>query len=292
MFFVQHVQRLPDRLDEDRDVARLRVPVTWFVRVDGQLRDVYGSSLYLLESFAAFWDKVTRRGDELAWHPHLYRRSPNGGPPELITDPAAACDELEGLWQDLARWPLAAASFRNGEGWHVPATLCKVEQLGIRCDSTAIPGRVAGTGHPLDWAGTPNEPYFPGAEDIRRPGAARPLVELPMNTWYVRAPYDAQARLRYMDPAVHAHIFSESLAAWPGTRPAAAGDVCVWVLICHPDELLQDRGADALYGRSPDTLCRNLASLAERAGQAGHACRFVTLSEAGRRWRESRGSGA
>ena len=48
------------------------IPLTWYVRADGQLEHAYGSSSYLLDTYADFWRRAIARGDELGWHPHLY----------------------------------------------------------------------------------------------------------------------------------------------------------------------------------------------------------------------------
>src|SRR5437762_2298196 len=67
-----------------------------------------------------------------------------------------AQDELERLWSKLNA-TFQPTSFRNGEGWHTPETYSAVERLGFYCDSTAIPGREGGAGHPMNWLGRSEE---------------------------------------------------------------------------------------------------------------------------------------
>ena len=152
-----------------------------------------GTPLYLLEKFEGFWNQVIGEGHELGWHPHLYRQSEAADEPALITDDVEACDEIQSLWEYLAAAPFTLKSFRNGEGWHSSRTFTTVESLGFNCDSTAIPGRCGGGGHPMNWAGAPNRPYYPARDDIRAPGQERRLLELPMTTWLLQAPYERRA---------------------------------------------------------------------------------------------------
>ncbi len=223
-------------------------------------------------------------GDELGWHPHLYRQARPEDAALLISDPIQAQEELERLWNKLNA-TFHPTSFRNGEGWQTPETYATVERLGFRCDSTAIPGRTGGSGHPMNWDGAPNQPYFPAADDLCRPGPERAMLELPMNTWLLRAPHDQAPRVRYMNPAVHPRLFANALQNWENACNVLPADFCIWLMIFHPDEVLATRGEDALYSRSMQALGANLASMEESLQRLGHDFEWVTVSDAAERWR-------
>lgn len=279
---LEQVQRLPEELSGFSGLGRVRM--TWFVRADGQLENILGNAAYLLETYDAFWTNVKKAGDEMAWHPHLYRHERADDAAVIITDPRQAQDEVERLWSSL-KATLTPTVFRNGEGWHVPETFAAVERLGFRCDSTAIPGRTGGPGHPMNWAGAPNQPYFPLSNDLCKPGPARSLLELPMNTWRLQAPHDDAPRLRYMNPAVHPRLFANALKNWENACKLLTADLCIWVMIFHPDEVLATQGDDALYSRSTRALCTNLVAMADAVRRLGHDFEWVTVSDAAERWR-------
>jgi hypothetical protein len=280
---LENVQSLPGKLE---DISGNRVPMTWFVRADGQLETMLGSAAYLLETYDDFWTRMKKAGDEVAWHPHLYRQKNPEDAPQIITDPHHAREELQRLWSEL-QGKLQPTVFRNGEGWHSEETYATVEQLGFRCDSTAIPGRKGGVGHPMNWEGAPNQPYFPAAQNLRQSGRLRAMAELPMNTWLVQGPHDERPRLRYMNPAVHPRLFGSALQRWETACNAPSADLCVWVMIFHPDEVLFARGADALYCRSLDGLCTNVRAISQSLQRLGHTFEWVTVSTAAERWRAS-----
>ena len=263
------------------------IPITWFIRADGQLESILGSASYLLEKFERFWATANNNGHELAWHPHLYRQASPEDDALIISDPNEAQEELERLWDKL-RGVLPTTSFRHGEGWHTPRTYATVEKLGFHCDSTAIPNRKGGNGHPMNWTGAPNQPYFPDFVNLCAAGTERGLLELPMNTWLVQAPYDGAPRLRYINPAVHPHLFANALQNWENARQFSSTDLCVWVMIFHPDEVLPAEREDDLYARSPTALFRNLISFQESLRQADIEVEWVTIGEAAKMWRRSR----
>jgi hypothetical protein len=256
------------------------LPITWFIRADAQLQTVFGSATYLLERFERRWTEASEAGDELGWHPHLYRQAAATSPAALITDPPEAADELRRLWSTLST-AFPTDAFRNGEGWHSGEMFDLIEEFGFRTDSTAIPGRIGTNGHPMNWIGTPNHPYFPDASDIRRAGRRRPLLEIPMTTWLVKAPYDREPRLRYINPAIHAQMFSQAVEEF---AKLTAGDLNVWTMILHADEVFDGVEPDGLYGRSARVAAQNIARFAEAIADAGGEVRFTTLSQASEQW--------
>jgi hypothetical protein len=283
-----YISRLPHDLSTHACFQDLEMPITWLVRIDGQLRRAFGTSLWVLESFASFWDEVQRAGHELGWHPHLYRQPTACSPPELITNETEAAEELRTIWSELTLAGFEPRCFRNGEGWHTPGTYATVEQFGVGCDSTVIPGRGGAPDHPMDWRGAPNEPYFPDSQDIRHRGAMRSMLELPVATWMLQAPYDIAPRRRYINPAVHEALFSNAVQNCevehrPTQRPR------VWVLLLHPDDASVTAPQDALYARSTRVVARNLAAFRARLESCEGSVEFVTLSEAARRWSSAMG---
>jgi len=259
-------------------------PLTWFIRADGQLESILGCPEYLLEKYHAAWTELQKAGHELAWHPHLYRQASRAEPANLISDPAEAEDELERLWIGI-KSRFRPRAFRNGEGWHTPLTYAVVERFGFACDSTAIPGRRGGNGHPMNWEKAPNQPYFPNPSDLCTPGTMRPMLELPMNTWHLQGPDDPSPRVRYMNPAVHPKLFAKALKTWENACTGLTQTLLVWVMIFHPDEVDPNQAPDPLYSRSVHDLSANLASFAETLHGLQHEFEWLTISHAAAEWR-------
>jgi len=263
-----------------------QIPLTWYVRADGQLEHVYGSLRYLFDAHAGFWQQAIERGHELGWHPHLYHKLEDGNS-QLIRDSEQALDELERIWQAVAAVPFELASFRMGEGWHTTQTLNLVESLGFAVDSSAIPGRDdSPSGHPRNWRNAPNHPYFPADDDIRLAGAQRPLLEVPMNSWAFQASYDNVPKLRYMNPCIHADLWQQAVAYWQQQVQQSTATQHVWCLILHPAEAMPHDDNDRLYAYSLDVMRANLHYFTARIEHMEHAYQYSTVSAAARRWRE------
>jgi len=279
---------LKNLLELREEIARQaqpgNVPLTWFIRADGQLESILGSAEYLLEEHNAAWTELKKSGHELAWHPHLYRQSSRAEAANLISDPAEAEDELERLWAGIKQ-SFHPRAFRNGEGWHTPQTYAVVERFGFACDSTAIPGRRGSHGHPMNWEKAPNQPYSPSSADLCTPGTTRSMLELPMNTWHLEGPDDQCPRLRYMNPAVHPKLFAKALRNWENACTGLKQTSYVWVMIFHPDEVDPNQPSDPLYSRSVHDLSANLAAFDDTLRRLKHGFEWLTISDAAAGWR-------
>ncbi len=269
------------------DRLGLPIPVTWFIRCDDQIAAMHGHAAYLLEAFAPLWHEVRAAGDELAWHPHLYDL--RTGPPALERDPQRLAAQLERCWQMLRETAAAVSltgercwrSFRSGEGYLTPAIVECVERLGLAIDSSVIPGRSDAS----DWRRAPRHPYHPAPDDPARAGPPRALLEVPVRTWRVQAPYDPQPRVRYVDPAIHPPLFAAALGRTLRDDPPA--DDAVWVMVLHPDEALPAAKSDALYARDPQAVCENLCTLVRSLRSAGFDVRFDVVGRVGATERRS-----
>lgn len=266
-----------------------RIPVTWFVRADGQLRDSFGDSLHLFSTYEDFWSRSSDRGDEIAWHPHLYKNTEKGGLPALIEDPSEAIEEIERLWEDLRALNREFTAFRSGEAWMTAPMLNRLEKLGLEVESSVLPGRKGGADNPMNWLEAPNHPYYPDRDDMIKPGDGRDILEIPINTWLTKASYDEQPRVRYMNPAVREDVFRDAVSRWEKRTLADSGEqdgLKIWVLILHPEEMVSAETPDLLYANDQGAFCRNLTFLGDTIEAAGCALEYTTLTRAARSWKE------
>jgi hypothetical protein len=280
----QGLHTVIDQLYDHFERVLIPARLTWFVRADGQLQDIYGDALWLLHQHETFWRSVQQRGDEIGWHPHLYRQPNNAPQPTIISDPLEAEHELNILWQQVNTFENAWRSFRMGEGWQAVNTYRLIESLGFTVDSSALPGRSDNHAFLRDWSGVPNQPYFPAETDIKQVGQARSMLEIPMNTWRFQASYDTAPKLRYMNPCIHSTLWEHALDDWQAQLPSNQAQA-VWVLIWHPEECVGHR-EDLLYGHSLETLSNNLQTWAKRITIMGDTFEYNTLSEVNTLWRK------
>lgn len=260
---------------------------TWYVRADGQLEHAYSTTHYLLNTHADFWRTALARGDELGWHPHLYTAPTNAATmPEIITDSQVATQALTSIWADLQTTNFEFASFRMGEAWHTAHTLNTIESLGFTIDSTCIPERDdSATGHPRNWAGAPNQPYYPALDSPRTVGEKRPLLEIPMNSWVFKTSYDTAPKRRYMNPCIHPELWRQALTYWQKTLPASYQDRYIWTLILHPNEAMPQADNNLLYAHSLDAVRDNLNHFIDVIQARGDTVRITTISQAATAWR-------
>jgi hypothetical protein len=259
------------------DIAHARgIPVTWFVRADPQLRAVYGSPSYLLEDQSALWRDLKGRGDEIGWHPHLVSLADDGSF-RAERDERRQEDDLRSTCAELRARKHEFFSVRVGEAIGSNIVMHTLADLGLRVDSSAIPGRRRhDEARTFDWAPTPNVPYRPSVADYRVPGhPALPILEIPMTALPVHAPFDPGPLLRYANLAYRPAIFASALDRWFEADGRAD---TVLTLILHPDELMPGAQAHPLYAFAPGALGENLNTLFDAADRRGFGVAGYTMA--------------
>lgn len=281
---VSRIPRIKELFDE------FDLCLTWFVRADNQLRDVYGTAAYLLLEHERLWSELIESGDELAWHPHLYERCEGGVHYVADTDERRCARRLVDTRAELVAAGYSHSSVRIGEGFHSNLMMRALDDLGLEVDSTAIPGRKRqDQSRSFDWGPTPNEPYHPSARDYRVPGSTDSLsiLEVPMTTMPVRASYDPGFMTRYINPAYHHANFKEGLDRLFEAQAASGRGETFLTFILHSDEVSFEGRDHPLYSFSFQEVRKNVAYLLGSLASRGMEHRALRMKDVPARWSES-----
>ena len=255
-----------------------RASLTWFVRADNQLSEVYGSASFLLQEHATLWSDLEHSGDELAWHPHLYEQTGSEKTWVAALDPDGCVNKIQTIHAELERDGFRFASVRIGEAFHCNATMRAVDALGLSVDSTAIPGVTrCDKSRVFDWGTTPNRPYHPSQDDYRIPGAVgRTILEVPMTSVPIRAAYDGRPVARYVNPTFHHEIFRALVTRYLAEE---ASENRFLVTVLHPDEVVPQTSSHALYSYSLETVRQNVVFLLESLDTRGLEHRTLRMKD-------------
>lgn len=249
------IQKIPSI---DEYLSSCSIPYTFFLRCDNQIRDIYGAYLGIYYEHQELWNSLIESGNELGWHPHLYKMHEGSYIPLRNKD--KCCDILEQAWEEIAVIDYKIKSVRLGEAWHSTETMCALDSIGLQVDSTAVPGRSRQDElRSFDWKPTPNRPYHPSIYDYRVPGETDSLeiLEVPMTTTIIKTDYDRVPLRRYLNPTYHSELFNDGMVnCLTEVKKEGIGDI---VLIFHPDELLGHE-PNGLYSYDWNTFTSNIDS--------------------------------
>ena len=269
--------------DKIRDKTKTDIRATWFVRIDEQIRINKESRLYLIESNFPFWEKTMQQNHEIAWHPHLYKII-NNIAVDILTNDIEIEETIGNLWQTIQENKLDIKTFRNGEGWMTTALFNLIEKLNIHTDSTAISGKEVKEQDSKNWINAPNHHYYPDLLNCKEQGAKRNTIELPMNSWQFKASYDAVAKLRYINPAVHTHYFKNGLQ-YINQHWEIYKNTSTWVFISHPDEIAKANKKDLLYANNIDVYSDNILLFQQFLQDKNISVTYDTIHEASRKYK-------
>ena len=229
---------------------------------------------YLLDHYGDMWGSYRKEGDEIAWHPHLYRRNKDGW--ELEMDREQLHRQMERAYQCMSDLGYKPLSSRIGESYVSLDLMMKLEELGLSCDSTAMPGRKRQDAfRTLDWEPTPQTPYYPSRSDYRVPGEDHfNVLELPMSMVISRTGYDSRPLKRYVDLSFRNEVIGKGMQEY-------VKDARLLITVTHPAGVLSGiyDGEHGLVGFSMDNFRVNVKTIIEACESAGRAFEFVTINQ-------------
>ena len=272
---IEYVPRIKELFDS------FNLCVTWFVRADNQLLDIYGTAAYLLLKHQSLWSQMESAGDELAWHPHLYKWCEAGQQYICEPDDLERVQKLNDTYGELKSKGFEFPTVRIGEAFHSNAMLEALEMLSLKVDATAIPGRKrSDEARQFDWEPTPNEPYYPSKIDYRIPDPTnqRNILEVPMTTIPVKADYDNEYLPRYINPTFFHPYFKEGIDHHLASRLNTMGEQFL-TIVMHPDEVADTPRAHSLYSFSFAEMRKNIAYLLETLKVRGFEYRALRVRD-------------
>jgi hypothetical protein len=221
---------------------------TAFVRIDKQIKDLFGDYLYVLNLLPKSDFNV-----ELGWHPHFYDGI------KVQKDSNIVIRELYELYYDCESIR-NMKSVRIGGGFMDNNIMSVLNNLNFAIDSSCMPAcKRDDDNRKYDWSSSGNNAYYPFIYDYQTPGDPHlGILEIPMTTILIPAPYDNFAKRRYINPAIRKEIFQPAFSRYCHFLPYI-------VLTFHPDQLIEGY-EDDLYKYGMDNFISNMEFIEKEVG--------------------------
>lgn len=257
---------------------------TWFVRSDDQIKEIYGDYAWQYKRFSKLWKGLEKNGDEIGWHPHLWKWS----------------KKYKIWYQEVANEKWIESCLRNGYyaipkifkpkstrmGWnfHNNLTIKILSQLNILVDLSALPNMSSNRCindiklpcGVYDWIGTSETPYFPSLNDYKISSKEiLSILEVPLTCfeipfWFymLRILFRKRKIKRYeAEIAKHPFYFKSAVK-----KVFKNGDLLVSYF--HPDELLVKNG---LF--SYNNFRKNLEMIFKASKKYNRSFTFLTAKD-------------
>ncbi|MBW2987965.1 hypothetical protein KY318_00505 [Candidatus Woesearchaeota archaeon] len=248
---------------------------TWFVRADNEFEILFGDPLYLINALSDFLRQAVEKGDEIGWHPHIYKFL--GGVWQQERDEELVCHYLREYWQLIQRLEFRVEASRMGWGYCTNRIMKTLNELGIGWDSSAIPGRVDCSGEFKNWEKTPLTPYHPYIRDYRVPppnGSTQcyAITEVPITTFPIKAPYDEHPKHRYLNLSYDSRILKPFISK-------SVRKLEYVTFITHPYELMPSNQKHGLITHDISTAKENISWIISECQRLGRRLKFITINK-------------
>ncbi len=256
---LEGVPRLLELTKSIRDDFGHPIRFTWLLRSDDQIGSISGDPASVATTFESFWRDRVALGDEVGWHPHLWRYSESRN---IWYQEIQDLDWMNSCLKDgyaALRRHFRICAAKSGWTFHTNETMRTFAALGVAADLSALPGMVyrhtiPGTDLPLGtfaWDRTPQEPYQPGPGDYQMPGGRNGLSIIEIPNWTfptgrirnIRRAMGGRSPRDFANLAKHPALVARGFGQPPWSVP--------FVCYFHPEELLGfNRLFDARYAVS------------------------------------------
>jgi hypothetical protein len=270
---------------------------TWFLRSDRQMLETHGDYCWPATNFKGLWKESMDQGDEIGWHPHLWRWSNEHRTWFQEYEDREWIREcfLEGHRHLKGQFEIRTT--RTGWDFHDNYTMNLLEELGLLADLSALPGFknqsfVDGSSGLLhnyyDWMEVPRAPYHPSSSNYKDKGNLS-ILEIPHACFFQNRPFYLFRRAiwktplrRFMEKAPRqTYALMTSLSPdyfVEGARmylKSAKRNPTIMVNYFHPDDLLDMKGIEGF-----DAIVRNIGTLARLSNEMRVGLKFATATEA------------
>lgn len=250
------------------------IKATWFIRIDRKIEKDFGCPDFLFKEYENIIDRLLKNGHVIGWHPHVYlfknskwRRNINEE--EIIS-------ELSFLLPCVRKYSLNVV--RMGWGFQTNRIMKFLDDNGFIIDSSAIPRPTyPWEENKKNWTITKSEFYHPSIEDYRitsnDPKKNLKILEVPITTIKISAPYDEGEVIRYCNLAFYNKFLLNPLDSWIKENNFL-------VTITHPYELSkEDRDNHSLISFNMDEFKKNIESIITISQKYNKKVKFNTLKE-------------
>ena len=204
-------------IDKISETFSCEVPVTWFLRCDDTVAQALGKPEGFIECISQFIEKRLKMGDLFGIHPHFEINKNNKWYKEnRLTKQSELLERAAEGWRNFfGTYPTFS---RMGEAFMNNTISIKLDEIGIKIDSTALPGRKRkDIDFNFDWQIAPSYPYKPSVKDYRVPDSQNSLrfIELPFTMVNILGSNDSNFLKRYFNLAFKKKLIKESIKELP-----------------------------------------------------------------------------
>lgn len=249
-------------------LKRYEIKATWFLRIDQQMKELYGKEDYLFSAYPEIIGALKNDGHEIGWHFHSYIKRKG----KWVQNPNedAVAEEMMHMQPWVKKHQLT--HLRMGWAYHTNKTLQTAIDMGMIADYSGFPRPVYQWEKSLrNWEGAPQFPYKPSKTDYRKEGSnledTLPIWEVPIQTVPLSLASDTQIGvMRYINPAYHQEAYNDALEVHQGVY---------LMTICHPYEIFPNGIKHSMLSFDPEVFEENLQNTMQRGWEFAPLFQFT-----------------
>ena len=267
------LDKISDQINKIENKLGTRIPLSWFVRIDNQIKEIFGEYDWLLNQRSNFWENQLLKKNEIHWHAHIYELKNNQW--FFPKNDKIFLNHIEKVHEYILKKKYNFKCVRIGEAYMSNNIMNFLKKIGLKADSSAIPGRFRNDNEKFfDWSKSINAPYFPLKDNYQLASKVKKkFLEIPMNTIKTKCSYDKSHLFRY------ANLAFKNKLLFPGLLQHIKRNNLL-VTVSHPYEFFDifDNNKE-LMQNNLNTLEINIKSIISICNKFNKKVNFITIND-------------
>ena len=244
------------------------VPVSWFVRVDDEVKKEFGGYFGLIKKNKILFKKLHDLNGRFYLHPHLYSFDSNEKKWTQETNQKKILSQLQRIIKSVKKnKTFNSKVIRIGGHYFSNEILGLLLKNNFLLDSTSLPGRVGGFIKPFDWKKSDEKIHF-----LKLKKQNKSIIEAPPSMIKIKANYDKRPFKRYLDLTFKNSLISKY------KKNININSNNYLMTLSHPFQFIS-KGKHGLLSNGVNNYMKNLELILKIITNKGYKYRFCYIED-------------
>lgn len=254
-------------IKELKKIFNFYIPISWFVRVDDEIKNEFGSYLGIIKKNEKIFERLHKFCGKFYLHPHLYYFNIKDKIWKQELDNKKNLNQIKNILKSVKNTKYFKKKIiRIGGHYFSRQILDLLIKKKFKIDSTSLPGRKGFIAKPFNWKNGKRNLHY-----LKLKNKNGMILEAPPTMFEIKADYDKKPLMRYLDLTFKNLLMKKYIKN-------IKFDSRYILTLSHPSQIILT-GKHGLLGYGIKNYLKNLKLLVQRIKEMGLKYKFYHIED-------------